>query len=121
MIGVTGHVLEAVARTASRFTPDKPPRAACALERFQAKWIPVRVKKTRQIKNLEPRFDSIETEKALGGSMTKPTAEQIRQRAQEIREQNHRPDGRDDEFWYQAEKELSQGATSDEKSETFLE
>jgi hypothetical protein len=31
------------------------------LERFQAKWGPVRVKKTRQIKNLEPRFDSIET------------------------------------------------------------
>src|ERR1700694_3369584 len=31
------------------------------LERFRAKWIPVRVKKTRQIKNLEPRFDSIET------------------------------------------------------------
>jgi hypothetical protein len=36
------------------------------LERFQAKWKPVRVQKTRQIKNLEPRFDSIETEKALG-------------------------------------------------------
>src|SRR5664279_363355 len=36
-----------------------------ALERFQAKWWPVRVKKTRQLKNLEPRFDSIETEKAL--------------------------------------------------------
>jgi hypothetical protein len=36
------------------------------LERFQAKWKPVRVKKTRQIKNLEPRFDSIETEEALG-------------------------------------------------------
>ncbi len=36
-------------------------------ERFQAKWKPVRVKKTRQIKNLEPRFDSIETEKALAG------------------------------------------------------
>src|ERR1700681_280037 len=35
------------------------------LERFRAKWKPVRVKKTRQIKNLEPRFDSIETEKAL--------------------------------------------------------
>jgi hypothetical protein len=35
------------------------------LKRFQAKWIPVRVKKTRKIKNLEPRFDSIETEKAL--------------------------------------------------------
>jgi hypothetical protein len=29
------------------------------------KWTPVRVKKTRQIKNLEPRFDSIEAEKAL--------------------------------------------------------
>jgi hypothetical protein len=36
-----------------------------APERFRAKWVPVRVKKTRQIKNLEPRFDSIETEKAL--------------------------------------------------------
>jgi phosphoglycolate phosphatase len=36
------------------------------LERFQAKWTPVRVKKTRQITNLEPGFDSIETEKALG-------------------------------------------------------
>src|SRR6266480_7714683 len=43
-------------------------------ERFQAKacpgldpgWKPVRIKKTRQIRNLEPRFDSIETEKALG-------------------------------------------------------
>jgi len=29
-------------------------------------WRSVRVKKTRQLKNLEPRFDSIETEKALG-------------------------------------------------------
>jgi hypothetical protein len=26
-------------------------------------WRPVRVKKTRQIRNLDPRFDSIETEK----------------------------------------------------------
>jgi hypothetical protein len=40
------------------------------LERFQAKacpaldagWVPVRVKKTRQIRKLEPRFDFIETE-----------------------------------------------------------
>ena len=31
------------------------------LKRFQAKWKPVRVKKTRQIRNLEHRFDSIET------------------------------------------------------------
>jgi hypothetical protein len=35
------------------------------LERFPAKWKPVRVKKTRQIKNLEPRSDFIGTEKAL--------------------------------------------------------
>jgi hypothetical protein len=31
------------------------------LERFRAKWIPVRVKKTRQNKTLEPGFDSIKT------------------------------------------------------------
>jgi general secretion pathway protein J len=35
-----------------------------ALKRFQAMWKPVRVKKTRQNKNPEPRFDSIEAEKA---------------------------------------------------------
>jgi hypothetical protein len=40
-------------------------RGAGALERFQAKRRPVRVKKTRQIENLEPRFDSIETKKTL--------------------------------------------------------
>lgn len=39
-----------------------------AIERFQAKWKPVRVKKTRQNANLEPRFDSFETEKAPGRS-----------------------------------------------------
>src|SRR5882757_8476185 len=33
--------------------------------RFPAKWKPVRVKKTRQIKNPEPRSDSIGTDKAL--------------------------------------------------------
>jgi hypothetical protein len=38
------------------------------LEGFQAKWRPVRVKKTRPIKNLELRFDSIETERALGAA-----------------------------------------------------
>jgi hypothetical protein len=36
-----------------------------ALEHFQAKWTPVRVKKMRKNKNLEPRFDSIKSEKAL--------------------------------------------------------
>jgi Protein of unknown function (DUF2934) len=40
--------------------------------------------------------------------MAKPTEDQIRQRAQEIWEENHRPDGRDEEIWYQAEKELNE-------------
>jgi hypothetical protein len=39
--------------------------AAQGLERFPAKWILVRVKKTRQNKRLEFRSDSIGTEKAL--------------------------------------------------------
>jgi len=34
----------------------------------------VRVKKTRQIMNLEPRFDSIETEEALVRKSTLPPA-----------------------------------------------
>src|SRR6266487_2336875 len=38
------------------------------LKRFPAKWRPVRVKKTRQTKNLEPRSDAIGTEKALVNS-----------------------------------------------------
>jgi hypothetical protein len=38
--------------------------------------------------------------------MEKPTEEQIRRRAHEIWERNQRPDGRDDEFWHQAKKEL---------------
>jgi hypothetical protein len=54
-------------------------------------------------------------------TMVQPTEEQIRQRAYELWEQNHRPDKRDDEFWHQAEQELTKGATSDEKSKTFLE
>ena len=36
-----------------------------SLERFRAKWAPVRVRETRQNKNLKPRSDSIGTEKAL--------------------------------------------------------
>src|SRR5208283_2599921 len=35
------------------------------LERFQAKWLPVRVKKTRKNNTLEPRSDLIGSEKAL--------------------------------------------------------
>jgi len=40
--------------------------------------------------------------------MQKPTDDQIRQRAHELWEQNHRPDGRDEEFWHQAVRELSE-------------
>jgi hypothetical protein len=53
--------------------------------------------------------------------MASPTDKEISNRAYEIWEQNGKPDGREDEFWKQAQKELSQGVTSDEKSETFLE
>jgi hypothetical protein len=42
--------------------------------RFQAKCTPVRVKKTRQIKNLEPRFDSIEAGKALANTIPNHTS-----------------------------------------------
>jgi putative membrane protein len=41
-----------------------------------------------------------------GRIMDKPTEEQIRQRAHEIWERHHRPDGKDSEFWHQAEEEL---------------
>jgi hypothetical protein len=53
--------------------------------------------------------------------MSKPTEEQIRVRAHELWERAGKPEGREEEFWQQAKKELAQGATSDEKSSTFLE
>jgi len=34
--------------------------------------------------------------------------ERIRARAHELWEQSGRPDGREDEFWYQAEREVSE-------------
>jgi hypothetical protein len=51
---------------------------ACAneiLERFQAKWRPVRVKKTRQIKNLEPRFDFHRNGKGSSSLLKNPEVE----------------------------------------------
>src|SRR6266700_4556382 len=42
-------------------------------EHFQAKWVPVRVKKMRQNRKLEPRSDSIGTERALEGSLAVAT------------------------------------------------
>ena len=40
--------------------------------------------------------------------MEKPTEDQIRQRAHDIWERHHRPEGRDEDFWHQAEKELQE-------------
>jgi hypothetical protein len=45
-------------------TDPAPGDARDYLERFRAKWISVRVTKTRQNRNSEPRSDSIGTEKA---------------------------------------------------------
>jgi hypothetical protein len=40
--------------------------------------------------------------------MEKPTEEQIRSRAHELWEQAGKPEGREDEFWRQAERELNE-------------
>ncbi len=40
--------------------------------------------------------------------MAYPTDDQIRVRAHQLREQAGKPDGREDEFWHQAERELDQ-------------
>ena len=53
--------------------------------------------------------------------MTTPTKEQIIHRAYELWERAGKPDGRDEEFYHQAEKELNESAGGEEKSETFLE
>jgi hypothetical protein len=55
--------------------------------------------------------------------MPVPTEEQIRIRAHQLWEIAGQPEGRNDGFWREAERELNDGATNnpDEKSETFLE
>ncbi len=40
--------------------------------------------------------------------MEKPTEDQIRQRAHDIWERHHRPEGKHEEFWHQAEQELQE-------------
>jgi hypothetical protein len=39
-------------------------------------------------------------------ALAKPTEDQIRTRAREIWEENGRPFGREEEFWFQAEREF---------------
>lgn len=55
--------------------------------------------------------------------MPTPTEEQIRIRAHQLWDLAGRPEGREDEFWHEAERELKDRATDnpDEKSDTFLE
>ena len=55
--------------------------------------------------------------------MPQSTEEQIRERAHQLWEIAGRPEGREDEFWHEAERGLKDGAASksDEKSKTFLE
>jgi hypothetical protein len=56
--------------------------------------------------------------------MNVPTIEQIRTRAHQLWETAGRPEGREDAFWYEAERELRQsdGTTNpEEKADTFLE
>lgn len=47
-------------------------------------------------------------------AMVKPDEEKIRKRAREIWEENGRPAGRDEEFWFQAERELKKAEIPEE-------
>jgi hypothetical protein len=52
------------------------------------------------------------------------TVDQIRQRAHDLWELAGRPEDREQEFWFEAERELKKSGTTknpDEKSSTFLE
>jgi len=55
--------------------------------------------------------------------MSIPSEEQIRIRAHQLWEIAGQPDGREDEFWHEAERELKDGPTNNpvEKSDTFTE
>jgi hypothetical protein len=56
-------------------------------------------------------------------TMAASSDEQIRARAHQLWEAAGSPEGREHEFWYQAEKELrgDAGNNPDEKSSTFVE
>jgi hypothetical protein len=56
--------------------------------------------------------------------MEKPTQEQVIHRAYQLWEQAGKPEGRDQDFYHQAERELSGSepkAAADEAQKTFLE
>jgi Protein of unknown function (DUF2934) len=54
--------------------------------------------------------------------MADPAEDQIRIRAHQLWEAAGSPEGREDEFWHEAERELKDGTTDnpDENSSTFL-
>lgn len=49
--------------------------------------------------------------KRRAGALAKPTENRVRRRAREIWEENGRPSGRDEEFWFQAEREFREELT----------
>jgi hypothetical protein len=49
-------------------------------------------------------------------TMEKPTKEQIIHRAYELWEQNGKPEGRDDEFYHQAERELNEAEDPEQEA-----
>jgi Protein of unknown function (DUF2934) len=56
--------------------------------------------------------------------MAKPTQEQVIHRAYQLWERAEKPEGRDQEFYHQAEQELTAPepeVAADEKQKTFLE
>jgi Protein of unknown function (DUF2934) len=55
--------------------------------------------------------------------MAQSNEDQIRTRAHELWEQAGKPQGREQDFWLEAERELGQGATlnTEEKKATFTE
>jgi len=55
--------------------------------------------------------------------MTKATEDRIRTRAHQLWEAAGKPEGREDEFWHEAERELSGTLvnSADESSSTFTE
>ena len=51
-------------------------------------------------------------------ALVKPAEERIRKRARQIWEENGRPTGRDQEFWFQAERELQEEELKETPDET---
>ena len=63
-------------------------------------------------------------EKPAEESGKEPTKKQVTHRAYQLWEQAGKPEGRDEEFYHQAERELAgqaQEITADEEQKTFLE